>query len=59
MDVIVVLVVCSLLAAAGFLLAFLVALRTGQFDDLATPPIRMLFESEPDGTAGSHDRGEN
>lgn len=59
MDVIVVLIGCSLLAAVGFLIAFLVALKRGQFDDLSTPPIRVLFESEPDGTASSHDRGES
>ena len=35
----------SLLAAAGFLAAFIWALRRGQFDDLSTPAIRMLFES--------------
>ncbi len=59
MEVIVVLVVCSVLVAVGFLIAFLGALRDGQFDDLVTPPIRMLFESESDGTASSRDRGES
>ena len=59
MSVIVVLIVCSLLAAVGFLVAFLGALRGGQFDDLVTPPIRMLFESDADATAGSRDRGES
>jgi len=59
MYVIVVLVVCSLLAALGFLLAFLGALKRGQFDDLATPPIRMLFDTESETTTPSHDRGES
>jgi cbb3-type cytochrome oxidase maturation protein len=35
----------SLLVAAGFLVAFFVALRRGQFDDLFTPAVRMLFDS--------------
>ena len=59
MNVIVVLIGCSLLAAVGFLIAFLRALRGGQFDDLVTPSIRMLFDSESDGTESSHDKGEN
>jgi len=59
MDVIVVLVGCSLMAAVGFLIAFLRALRGGQFDDLLTPSIRILFDSESDGTESSRDKGEN
>lgn len=45
MEVMFVLIGCSLLVAAGFLVAFFVALRRGQFDDLFTPAVRMLFES--------------
>lgn len=45
MEVMFVLIGFSLLVAAGFLVAFLVALRRGQFDDLFTPAMRMLFES--------------
>jgi len=59
MNVIVVLVACSLVVAVGFLIAFLGAVRWGQFDDLSTPPIRMRFESEKDGSAISRDRGES
>jgi cbb3-type cytochrome oxidase maturation protein len=47
MEVMLVLIGFSLLAAAGFLVAFIWALRRGQFDDLTTPAIRMLFESHP------------
>jgi cbb3-type cytochrome oxidase maturation protein len=36
----------SLAAAVGFLIAFIWALRRGQFDDLVTPAMRMLFESD-------------
>ncbi len=59
MAVVIVLVVCSLTVAVGFLIAFLRALKEGQYDDLVTPPIRMLFDSESDRSAGSCDRGEN
>ena len=56
MEVIVILIGASLLAAVGFLVAFLLALRSGQFDDLATPPIRMLFDSETDRTSDKNHR---
>jgi cbb3-type cytochrome oxidase maturation protein len=46
MDVMIVLIGFSLVVAIGFLLAFFWALRHGQFDDLLTPSIRMLFESK-------------
>jgi cbb3-type cytochrome oxidase maturation protein len=36
----------SLLVAAGFLIAFLWAVRTGQFKDTYTPSVRILFEDK-------------
>lgn len=45
MEVVLVLIGFSLAVATGFLVAFIWALRHGQFDDLTTPAIRMLFES--------------
>lgn len=33
--------------ALGFLAAFVWAVRSGQFDDTATPPIRILFDDSP------------
>ena len=45
MEVMLVLIGFSLGTAVGFLVAFIWALRHGQFDDLTTPAIRMLFES--------------
>ena len=45
MEVVLVLIGFSLVVATGFLVAFIWALRRGQFDDLTTPAIRMLFES--------------
>jgi cbb3-type cytochrome oxidase maturation protein len=47
MSVIIVLLGFSLLVAGGFLIAFLVAVRSGQFDDRETPSIRMLFDDRP------------
>jgi len=34
------------MVAAGFLLAFLWSVKTGQMDDDYTPSIRMLFDDE-------------
>lgn len=47
MGVIPLLVVCSVLFASLFLVAFLWANRQGQYDDLETPAIRVLFEDRP------------
>jgi len=49
MEVVVILIFFSLIIAAGFLIAFILALRNGQFDDLVTPSIRMLFDNKKNG----------
>ena len=59
MEVIVVLIGASLMAAIGFLVAFLRALKSGQFDDLATPPMRVLFDSETDRARDKKHRSAN
>ncbi len=45
MSVIVLLIVAGGSVAAGFLGAFVWAVRSGQFDDTCTPAIRILFEN--------------
>jgi cbb3-type cytochrome oxidase maturation protein len=47
MSVVAVLLVCSMIVAGGFLIAFLWAVRSGQYDDKHTPSMRMLFEDPP------------
>ena len=47
MTVIYVLIALSLSMAVGFLVAFLWAVRTGQYDDTHTPSMRMLFDDRP------------
>jgi len=47
MQIIYVLIILSLVVAVGFLSALFWAIRTGQFDDIHTPSIRMLFEDKP------------
>ena len=44
MSVVVVLIGFSILVAAGFLGAFLWAVRNGQFEDRYTPSVRMLLD---------------
>ena len=44
MSVIVLLVVAGGVVATGFLGAFVWAVRSGQFDDVATPPVRVLAD---------------
>jgi len=46
MSVIVVLIGISLFVAIGFLVAFLWAVKSGQYNDTYTPSVRMLFDDE-------------
>ena len=46
MSVIVILLGFSMLVAGGFLVAFLWAVRSGQYTDRHTPSIRMLFDDD-------------
>ena len=40
------LICLSLIVAIGFLIAFLWATKTGQFDDDYTPSVRILFDND-------------
>jgi cbb3-type cytochrome oxidase maturation protein len=46
MKVIILLILLSLIIALGFLLAFLWAVKSGQYDDDYTPSVRILLDSE-------------
>ena len=46
MEVILVLIAASLALAIGFLIAFIVSVKKGQFDDQETPAIRILFDDK-------------
>jgi cbb3-type cytochrome oxidase maturation protein len=50
MTAIIVLIVCSLIVAGGFLAAFLFSVKNGQYDDTYTPAVRILFDenNEPE-----------
>lgn len=45
MSVVFVLIGASLLVAGGFLIAYLWAVKSGQYEDKHTPAIRILFEN--------------
>lgn len=46
MSVIYILLTISIIVAIVFFIAFIIAVRNGQFDDSYTPSVRMLFEDE-------------
>ena len=46
MSVLFILIGISLLIALGFLIAFLWANKSGQYDDDYSPSVRMLFEDQ-------------
>jgi len=48
MSVILLLVVIGILVASGFLIAFIWAVRNGQYDDSYSPSIRILFDDMPE-----------
>lgn len=47
MSAIFILIGASLLVAIGFLVAFILAVRNGQYEDDYTPAVRALFEDLP------------
>jgi cbb3-type cytochrome oxidase maturation protein len=46
MEIIIILIIISLLVAISFLVAFLWAVKSGQFEDRYTPSVRVLFDEE-------------
>ncbi|MHC0440610.1 MULTISPECIES: cbb3-type cytochrome oxidase assembly protein CcoS [Flavobacterium] len=46
MSVIYLLISVSICVAIGFFIAFIIAVKSGQYDDDYTPSVRMLFDDE-------------
>ena len=44
MSVIIILIIIGGAVATGFLVAFLWAVRSGQYDDTVSPSVRILFD---------------
>ena len=55
MGIIYILIPLSLILGLFGFTAFLWALRSGQFDDLDTPPIRILFDEKKTGDIRDRD----
>ncbi|WP_299532640.1 cbb3-type cytochrome oxidase assembly protein CcoS [Ulvibacterium sp.] len=61
MSVIYVLLAISIVVAVIFFTAFIVSVKSGQYDDSYTPSVRMLFEDElvkPTSMDGEKSKGE-
>jgi cbb3-type cytochrome oxidase maturation protein len=56
MSVIVLLIAAGGLVAAGFLGAFVWAVRSGQFDDTCTPAVRVLLDERHRPPEGGRDK---
>ena len=46
MSVIYIVLTVSVIVGVGFFIVFLLAVKSGQYDDSYTPSVRMLFEDE-------------
>jgi cbb3-type cytochrome oxidase maturation protein len=46
MSVIYLLITISIFVAVAFFIAFIIAVKSGQYDDDYTPSVRMLFDDE-------------
>jgi cbb3-type cytochrome oxidase maturation protein len=46
MSAIIFLIILGIIVTLGFVLAFIWAVRSGQYDDDYTPSVRMLFDSK-------------
>jgi cbb3-type cytochrome oxidase maturation protein len=57
MIIVVLLIAISLLIALVFLGIFHWSIRSGQYDDLYTPSVRMLFDDEEAGEGGQDNSG--
>lgn len=59
MGVIIILIICSIFVAGGFLLAFIWAVRSGQYDDTYSPAVRILFEDKKESNQKETSKTEN
>ncbi len=46
MDILYLMILCSVLLAVVFLIIFIISARNGQFEDDESPAVRILLESE-------------
>ncbi len=53
MSAIIILLSISILIGAGFLIAFIFAVKNGQYEDRYTPSVRMLFDDNEKNNSNS------
>lgn len=46
MDILYLMIICSVSLAVIFLIIFIIGAKNGQFEDDESPAVRMLFDSE-------------
>ncbi len=46
MSVIIILVLIGVVVAGGFLVAFIWAVKSGQYDDIQSPAVRILYDNK-------------
>lgn len=56
MSVIFVLIIISLIVAIAFLVSFIWAVKSGQYDDDYTPSVRMLFDDNEPSASENNDQ---
>lgn len=59
MSAVILLIGVSVVVALGFLVAFLWAVRSGQFEDTFTPSVRMLFDDHQGTKKNAGEAGSN
>ncbi|WP_294295963.1 cbb3-type cytochrome oxidase assembly protein CcoS [uncultured Chryseobacterium sp.] len=66
MDILYLMILCSVSLAAVFLVVFIIYARKGQFEDDESPAVRILFDSdeikekdEPSNKDNTKEKGEN
>ena len=47
MDILYLMIICSVLLAVIFLIIFIISAKKGQFEDDESPAVRILFEHDP------------
>ena len=59
MNILYLLIGVSLLAALSFLVMFIWAVKTGQYEDTYTPSVRILFDDEDESTNETKEKTDN
>jgi len=59
MSVVIILMICSICVAGGFLVAYLWSAKRGQFDDLEASGFRILHDTKPLADKGKFQNDKN